>query len=198
VVVHRRQRELLEVVDALRAAGRLARRLDGGQEQGDQHGDDRDHHQQLDQREASTGHRRAHRHTFLEPEDRRFNRRPCVSRRTCALGPTWVRHGRLRPGAVLAGGEKSPANRCKANAEDLGRPMGDYRGHPVPALRRKATAPCAAKHPRGARVVAIHTSEEEGMVRDGKDKPDDMQAKKGRGPKFFAVVAGGAAESANL
>ena len=46
--------ELLQVVDALRAAGRLARRLHGRQQQGDQDGDDRDHHQQLDQRETMT------------------------------------------------------------------------------------------------------------------------------------------------
>ena len=45
---------LLEVVGALRTPGRLARRLDGGQEQGDQDGDDRNHHQQLDEREPAT------------------------------------------------------------------------------------------------------------------------------------------------
>ena len=48
-----RQADLLEVVDALGAAGRLAGRLDGGQEQADQDGDDGDHHQQLDQGEPS-------------------------------------------------------------------------------------------------------------------------------------------------
>ena len=53
VVVHR-QAELLEVVDALRPPRRLAGRLHGGQQQGDQDGDDRDHHQQLDQRETRT------------------------------------------------------------------------------------------------------------------------------------------------
>ena len=36
------QAELLEVVDALRPPGRLARRLHGGQQQGDQDRDDRD------------------------------------------------------------------------------------------------------------------------------------------------------------
>ena len=46
IVVHR-QADLLEVVDALGPAGRLAGRLHGRQEQGDQHGDDGDHHQQL-------------------------------------------------------------------------------------------------------------------------------------------------------
>ena len=54
VVVVDRQADLLEVVGALDAAGRLAGRLHGRQEQGDQHGDDRDDHQQLDQRETTT------------------------------------------------------------------------------------------------------------------------------------------------
>jgi hypothetical protein len=43
--------ELLEVVLALQARGRLADLLDGGDQQADQDGDDRDDHQQLDQRE---------------------------------------------------------------------------------------------------------------------------------------------------
>ena len=51
VVVHR-QADLLEVVDALHAPGRLPRRLHGGQEQRDQDRDDRDHDQQFDQRES--------------------------------------------------------------------------------------------------------------------------------------------------
>ena len=45
--------DLLQVVDALRAPGGLARGLDGGQQQRDQNGDDRDHHQQFDQGETS-------------------------------------------------------------------------------------------------------------------------------------------------
>ena len=48
------QRDLLEVVDALRAARGLARRLDGRQEERDQDGDDRDHDQKLDQCEAAS------------------------------------------------------------------------------------------------------------------------------------------------
>ena len=52
VVVVQGQADLLEVVDALGAAGGLAGRLHGRQQQADQDGDDRDHHQQLDQREA--------------------------------------------------------------------------------------------------------------------------------------------------
>ena len=47
--------DLLEVVDALGAAGRLAGRLDGGQQQGDQDGDDRDDDQELDQGETPSG-----------------------------------------------------------------------------------------------------------------------------------------------
>ena len=50
--VERGQAELLEVVHALRAAGRLACRLHGGQEQRDQDRDDRDHDQQFDQCET--------------------------------------------------------------------------------------------------------------------------------------------------
>src|SRR5207248_2448252 len=44
--------DLLEVVLARRAGRRFAHLLDGGQEQADEHGDDGDHHQQLDQRET--------------------------------------------------------------------------------------------------------------------------------------------------
>ena len=52
MVVVQGQADLLQVVDALGAAGGLARRLHGGQEQADQDGDDGDHHQQFDQRET--------------------------------------------------------------------------------------------------------------------------------------------------
>ena len=45
--------DLLEVVLAVRRGRGLADLLDGGQQQADQHGDDGDHHQQLDQREAA-------------------------------------------------------------------------------------------------------------------------------------------------
>ncbi len=46
------QGELLEVVDALGTAGRLAGSLHGGQQECDQDRDDRDHDQKLDQGEA--------------------------------------------------------------------------------------------------------------------------------------------------
>jgi hypothetical protein len=52
MVVVQCQADLLQVVDALASPGCLARRLHGGQEQGDQHRDDRDDNQQFDQREA--------------------------------------------------------------------------------------------------------------------------------------------------
>ena len=45
--------ELLEVIDALSTPGGFAGGLNGGQEQGDQHADDADHHEQLDQCKGS-------------------------------------------------------------------------------------------------------------------------------------------------
>jgi hypothetical protein len=61
VVVVEGEADLLQVVDAPGPPRRLARRLDGGQQQGDQDGDDRDDHQQLDQREAPVVASRSHR-----------------------------------------------------------------------------------------------------------------------------------------
>jgi hypothetical protein len=49
----RGQPDLLEVVHALGACGRLAHFLDRGQEEADEDGNDGDHHQKLDQREAA-------------------------------------------------------------------------------------------------------------------------------------------------
>jgi hypothetical protein len=46
--------ELLEVVDALSPAGRLARRLDRGEQECDQDRNDCDHDQELHQREAAS------------------------------------------------------------------------------------------------------------------------------------------------
>ena len=48
------QADLLEVVGALSPPGRLTGRLHGGQQQGDQNRDDRDHHQQFDQGESAS------------------------------------------------------------------------------------------------------------------------------------------------
>src|SRR5262249_6835094 len=53
VVVLGGEGDLLEIVRALRPPSRLAGGLDGGQEQRDQDGDDRDHHPQLDPCEAA-------------------------------------------------------------------------------------------------------------------------------------------------
>jgi hypothetical protein len=52
-MVLRRDCQLSEIVRALDAVGCLTHLLDGRQEQGDEHADDRDHYEQLDQREAT-------------------------------------------------------------------------------------------------------------------------------------------------
>ena len=80
IVVHR-QADLLQVIQALRAPGRLARRLHGRQEQGDQHADDGDHDQQFDQRE-----------TGGEPAG------PCEAHGDILrdVGEAWVEDGRSR------------------------------------------------------------------------------------------------------
>ena len=57
MVIVQGEPDLLQVVDALGTAGRLAGGLDGRQQQGDQDRDDGDHDQQLDQRESATAHR---------------------------------------------------------------------------------------------------------------------------------------------
>jgi hypothetical protein len=48
LIVLQRQSNLLQIVAALGAAGRLARHLNGGQEQSDQDADDSEDHQQFD------------------------------------------------------------------------------------------------------------------------------------------------------
>jgi hypothetical protein len=53
MVIVQRQPDLLQVVAALRAPRRFPRLLHRRQQQGDEDGDDRDHHQQFDQRESS-------------------------------------------------------------------------------------------------------------------------------------------------
>jgi len=55
VMVVESQSDLLEVVDALHPPRGLAGGLHGRQEQGDQDANDRDHHEQLDQRETMRG-----------------------------------------------------------------------------------------------------------------------------------------------
>jgi hypothetical protein len=50
--------DLLQVVGALDSPRRLACRLHGGEEQRDEHADDRDNDQELNQREAASTNRR--------------------------------------------------------------------------------------------------------------------------------------------
>ena len=52
VVVHQRQAKLLHVVLALAASGGFPGLLYGREQQRDEDGDDRNHHQQLDQRKS--------------------------------------------------------------------------------------------------------------------------------------------------
>jgi hypothetical protein len=52
-VVERGDGDLLEVVLASAAAGRLAGALHGGQQQADERGDDRDHDQEFNKRETA-------------------------------------------------------------------------------------------------------------------------------------------------
>ncbi len=54
VVVVQGQADLLQVVDALRTAGRFAGGLYGRQQKRDEHADDGNHHQELDERKAET------------------------------------------------------------------------------------------------------------------------------------------------
>lgn len=60
------QRELFEIVPTLRSAGCFARLLNGGQQQGNQDGDDRDDDKQFDQSEASGTETMAGRHGRLQ------------------------------------------------------------------------------------------------------------------------------------
>jgi hypothetical protein len=53
VIAVQRERQILEVVLALRAAGRFAGGLDGRQQQCDEDANDRDDDQELDERERS-------------------------------------------------------------------------------------------------------------------------------------------------
>jgi hypothetical protein len=55
MVIVERQTDLLEVVAALHSPGRLARRLHGRQQHRDQDADDRDDHEELNQRKAAIG-----------------------------------------------------------------------------------------------------------------------------------------------
>jgi hypothetical protein len=81
------QADLLEVVGALHAVGRLAHLLHGGQEQADQDGDDGNHHQQLDQGKSRPfSHGLTQQGGMRQEDDRRPARQaPSI------LRPTWNR-----------------------------------------------------------------------------------------------------------
>ena len=97
VVVHR-QTQLLEVVDALGAAGRLTGRLHGRQQQRDQDRDDRDHDEQFDERKSTMS---SHLNT---PEKIRAWRR-CGPADTGRDDLAWVCGGRsYLPGRKVSGG----------------------------------------------------------------------------------------------
>ena len=53
--VKHRQRQIVQIVRALGAAGRFPRRLDRRQQQGNQDADDRDDYQQFDERKCPLG-----------------------------------------------------------------------------------------------------------------------------------------------
>ena len=153
VVAVQGQADLLQVVDALGPPRRLACGLDGGQEQGDQDADDRDDHQELDQREgraASAGGRcgRATARVLsgameLRPADR-HRRRQCAPR-TCppdALGRSiaWVTRravfwlaSRAVPGRLPTG--------FRPQWHDLSGDLLAYSGGPAPESHRLPAQP---------------------------------------------------------
>ncbi len=84
LVVHDRQADLLHVIHALGTVRRFPCRLHGGQQQRDENADDRDHDQQLNQREAAIrvarpSHRSGCRVEHRTASQRRLHgRNPCV------------------------------------------------------------------------------------------------------------------------
>ena len=88
VIVHR-QSNLLQIVQALGPPRRFPRRLNGGQQQGDQDADDGDHHQQLDQREGTRDARRGNAThgnapvlmDWVTDDNDRVSRRPAQNRK---------------------------------------------------------------------------------------------------------------------
>ena len=79
VVVVERQTDLLQVVLALHAAGRLARLLHGGKQQSNQQGDDGHHDQQFNQGEAAIPLPTSHRRTARGPLTHGLAFRPAVN-----------------------------------------------------------------------------------------------------------------------
>src|SRR5262249_40818562 len=96
------QGDLLEVVAAHGAVGRFPYLLDGRQQQAEEQGDDGDHHQQLDQREATRTTRNQHRSPHAESS---IGRRSCESASCQGVCPD--------PGVELKKQtrSRSPANR---------------------------------------------------------------------------------------
>src|SRR5262249_23748885 len=98
------------------ACGGLADLLHGGEQQADEDGDDRDHHQKLDQRERPpTPASHAYGHATLLDEGREEETRNHSSRRPGPgpARPGWIGRKR-RPAAVRArpAGRKPPAPPC--------------------------------------------------------------------------------------
>src|SRR5262249_29264007 len=125
------QAELFEVVDALGAPGRLARRLDGREQQGDQYRNNCDDDQELDQGETTSS--LPHRRTSLLDRVAAGSERSAPARRgpppgtSRARAPrppgrtpgTWGRPSSYRPDPLL-------------NPDPLARPTRPSR--PLPAL----------------------------------------------------------------
>ena len=146
------QADLLQVVLALHAGGGLADLLDGGQEQADQDRDDRDHHQQLDQREpgsalGSDGSRMHGHPPYGEGNETATahgrHRRSVSKRGVCGNGVGRVsnRSAHASPrGDARYGARKIPENATKLTRRTAAR--GSYR-HPV----RPRRPPCPIPFP---------------------------------------------------
>ena len=87
--VEHRKPDLLELILALRSPGGFAGRLHSRQEQADQRGDDRDHHEEFDECEAMGRFRTMDRHELVSarsPDGCAFH--TCVSFRRCRRAAT--------------------------------------------------------------------------------------------------------------
>src|SRR5262249_60868950 len=91
VVVVQGESELLEVVLALGPGGGLPHLLHRGQEQADEDRNDRDHHQQLDQREPGTrtSHGTLPTPCGVRPAVTGYRNRTCSARRPSPRRPAW-------------------------------------------------------------------------------------------------------------
>ena len=169
VVVVQGDADLLEVVGALGPAGRLAGRLDGRQQQGDQHADDGDDHQQLDQGEATAGQDASGEApwkggTQYGPTGT-ADRWPSIPRGREDFVPDhsgpWTHGTRgvprasARPGAGGRGGASGPRRPIGAGWEGFGvQPGGrDRRNRPAATGSRRARGECRAALPEGPEGV---------------------------------------------